>query len=401
MSFQRRNVIINARGAPPRPGAPTTPGAASPTTPTSPASPVAPPPPPPPGTRPSPINGQPTTSTGTPSLDSLLAGHAGLPLGCSLLIEEPGTTDYGGALLRYYAAEGIVQGHAVTVVGFGDHWIRELPAVSGDAVVDEPRKNKESERMKIAWRYERLGDFGSGIGGSRAQYTPDRGPTAGDKAKVFCHAFDLTKRLSIPGSAKTAFIPPPSAAAARGTSPYANIIARLTAILSQSAPETIHRVVIPSLLNPALYPPHAAQSTYLLQFIHSLRALLRNHPKQLTIMISLPTELYPRDTGMIRWAEILSDGVIELLPLPRKTAAKDGEPQGLVKLWKLPILSEKGGGTGAQLAAGEDLAFTVSRRKFEITAYSLPPADEDEEAERAEKTGQGEGGKKTKVDLEF
>lgn len=118
-------------------------------------------------------------------------------------------------------------------------------------------------------------------------------------------------------------------------------------------------------------------------------------------MISLPTELYPRDTGMIRWVEILSDGVIELLPLPRKTAAKDGEPQGLVKLWKLPILSEKGGGTGAQLAAGEDLAFTVSRRKFEITAYSLPPADEDEEAERAEKTGQGEGGKKTKVDLEF
>lgn len=60
-----------------------------------------------------------------------------------------------------------MQGHAVTVVGFGDHWIRELPAVSGDAVVDEPRKNKESERMKIAWRYERLGDFGSGIGGSR------------------------------------------------------------------------------------------------------------------------------------------------------------------------------------------------------------------------------------------
>jgi elongator complex protein 4 len=127
------------------------------------------------------------------------------------------------------------------------------------------------------------------------------------------------------------------------------------------------------------------------------------YPKQLTLMISLPTELYPRETGLIRWLEILSDGVIELLPLPRRTAAKptagQEEPQGLVKLWKLPVLGEKGGGVGAALGAGEDLAFLVTRRRFEIMAYSLPPADDDEEEQELGRRG-GEG-KGTKVDLEF
>ena len=77
-----------------------------------------------PGVRPSPLDGRPTTSTGTPTLDDTLAGHAGLVLGNSLLIEENGATDFAGALLRYFAAEGVVQGHKVHVVGVGEHWGR-------------------------------------------------------------------------------------------------------------------------------------------------------------------------------------------------------------------------------------------------------------------------------------
>lgn len=189
MAFRKRNVILTARG-PPGSGSSSSAthpslASASASAPTLPSSPARTQPPaqstgPPRGVRPSPINGQYTTSTGTPSLDALLAGHAGLPLGCSLLIEEPGTTDYGGALLRYYAAEGIVQGHAVTVIGPGEHWVRELPAVSGDAGPASGNRSssssggggKEGERMKIAWRYERLKEFGSGIGGSRGSSPP-------------------------------------------------------------------------------------------------------------------------------------------------------------------------------------------------------------------------------------
>lgn len=101
---------------------------------------------------------------------------------------------------------------------------------------------------------------------------------------------------------------------------------------------------------------------------------------------------------------MLSDGVVELVPLPRAVADRGGkteEPQGLVRLWKLPVLSEKGGGVGA--GGEEDLAFLVTRRRFEIMAYSLPPADaEEEEGHEGHGHAHGEGaGRKTKVDIEF
>ncbi|KAG9899979.1 hypothetical protein KCU98_g19920, partial [Aureobasidium melanogenum] len=111
------------------------------------------------GIRPSPLTGQPTTSTGAYSLDSLLGGHAGLALGSSLLVEESGTTDFAGALLRYYAAEGIIQSHTVHLVGAGEQWIKDLPGLVGDAEAAEAQKQAKSDekKMKIAWRYERLG----------------------------------------------------------------------------------------------------------------------------------------------------------------------------------------------------------------------------------------------------
>lgn len=89
-------------------------------------------------------------------------------LGNSLLIEESGTTDFAGALLRYFAAEGVVQEHQLHVIGVGEQWGRALPGLvgTGEAADDKPSKRTE-ERMKIAWRYERWGEFGAGIAGSR------------------------------------------------------------------------------------------------------------------------------------------------------------------------------------------------------------------------------------------
>lgn len=149
MAFRKRNVALSR--------APSDGLAAE--APSSPASHAAPAPPPP-GTRPSPIDGRPTTSTGAPSLDAILAGHAGLALGNSILIGESGTTDYAGALLRFYAAEGVVQGHKVHVVGMGEFWGRELPGMAEDKGRDKKREESK-ERMKIAWRYEGLGAHGS------------------------------------------------------------------------------------------------------------------------------------------------------------------------------------------------------------------------------------------------
>jgi len=116
-----------------------------------------------PGVRPSPLDGRATISTGTRSLDNLLAGHAGLVLGTSLLVEESGTTDFGGALLRYYAAEGVVQGHHIHCLGVSELWSRELPGIAAAEKSSRSSDKKVVEdKMKIAWRYERLGEFGAG-----------------------------------------------------------------------------------------------------------------------------------------------------------------------------------------------------------------------------------------------
>lgn len=117
-----------------------------------------------PGVRPSPLDGRPTTSSGTTSLDNLLAGHAGIPLGTSLLIGEHGTTDFAGMLLRYYAAEGLVQGHQVHVLGLHEGWRADLPGISTDSASSNRPEASSAEKMKIAWRYESLGSAGAARG---------------------------------------------------------------------------------------------------------------------------------------------------------------------------------------------------------------------------------------------
>ena len=158
-----------------------------------------------PGVRPSSLDGRPTTSTGTSSLDDLL-GHSGQALGTSVLIEEDGTTEFGTTLLRYFAAEGIVQGQKVHIVGVPESWGRELPAVAGpigdDATKAEVSKEANRERMKIAWRYERLGEFGAGPSSARGG-TPSMMLVAViepcpdlDDIKCFHHHWELTKLRS-------------------------------------------------------------------------------------------------------------------------------------------------------------------------------------------------------------
>lgn len=117
-----------------------------------------------PGVRPSPLDGRPTTSSGTASLDNVLAGHSGIPLGTSLLIGEHGTTDFAGILLRYYVAEGLVQGHQVHVLGLREGWRAELPGLSTDHSSSSKPEASSGDKMKIAWRYESLGSAGAARG---------------------------------------------------------------------------------------------------------------------------------------------------------------------------------------------------------------------------------------------
>ena len=125
-------------------------------------------------------------------------------------------------------------------------------------------------------------------------------------------------------------------------------------------------------------------------------------------MITLPLTLYPRSTGLVRWMEILSDGVLELTPFPHPTeiepsittsgaaTAQEDKPQGMVKMHRLPVFHETGRGGGVGACGGDDLAFTVSRKNFSIKPFRLPPVGEDTDGQSV---GVGVGG--TKADLEF
>ncbi|EAU31946.1 conserved hypothetical protein [Aspergillus terreus NIH2624] len=397
MSFRKRNIGLSTgadRASVPHPAQPQSPALAPEST---------------PGIRPSPDDGRPTTSTGTPSLDNLLAGHGGLPIGKMLLIEENGTTDFAGALLRYYAAEGVVQDQKIHVIGMPEQWGRSLPGLIGPAdATDDKADKRKGERMKIAWRYERLGEFGAGVAGSRdtvpAANTGDQSTSAGDggqaKQPSFCHAFDLTKRLTHPSITNITYIPlTPS-----NEPLLVSIHKRLQNAIAQSPANTVHRIVIPSLLNPTLYPPEVVQPENLLPFLHSLKALLSTTGARITAMITIPLSLFPRTSGLVRWMELLSDGVIELCPFPHSAdalatsgaaTAHEEPPQGMLKTHRLPVLHERGGGSDQNV--GQDWAFTLSRRKFEIKPFSLPPAEGDKEAQ----DGGQSGGMPKKADLEF
>ena len=235
----------------------------------------------------------------------------------------------------------------------------------------------------------------------------------GDNAEetmIFCHTFDLAKRLTLPVGTAVNFIAIPRTTSTT-PSPFMSILQSVQQQLASTPAHTIHRLVIPSLLSPALYPPTSSHPNSVLQFLHALRALLRQYPTRLTAMLTLPLSLYPRSSGLVRWMEILSDGVLELSPFPYSHAqmlaqsagtTKDEEkPQGMFAVHKLPVFHEKGGGGGAE-DLGEDMAFTLSRRKFVIAKFSLPPLEGDTEAqEAAVREAAGGSAMPKKADLEF
>ena len=175
MSFRKRNVGINlgrSKVTSTEPGAPTRDikGASLSSTASAPS---------PTGVRTSLLDGRLATSTGTSSLDERLAGHGGQVLGTSLLLEENGITDYAGVLLRRYAAEGLVQGHSVYVVGVADQWARNLPGcvgVDGRPEDGRPSKDATTEKMKIAWRYAEPARSGLGEPSPRGMKISTSGP---------------------------------------------------------------------------------------------------------------------------------------------------------------------------------------------------------------------------------
>lgn len=103
--------------------------------------------------------------------------------------------------------------------------------------------------------------------------------------------------------------------------------------------------------------------------------------------------------------ELLNDGVFELAPFPHSAdgdaqvsrgpaGTAEEPPQGLLQVHRLPILQDRGIGTGT---SENDWTFTLSRRKFTIKPFNLPPIEGDTEAQQSSGAEQ----KAKKSDLEF
>lgn len=72
----------------------------------------------------------------------------------------------------------------------------------------------------------------------------------------------------------------------------------------------------------------------------------------------------------------------------------------MLKTHRLPIFHEKGGGSGESSELGDDLAFTLSRRRgLIIKPYSLPPVDGDTVQEQ--EGLDSDRSKVSKLDIEF
>lgn len=110
--------------------------------------------------------------------------------------------------------------------------------------------------------------------------------------------------------------------------------------------------------------------------------------------MTLPVSLFPRTSGLTRWIELLSDGVLEMIPLPPKlgaapspsssTSKVQDQSQGILRVHSLPIFHEKGGGGAENNHFREDLSFHMSSTKgLVIQPYVLPPLEEEDTKDKS------------------
>lgn len=109
------------------------------------------------------------TSTGIPSLDDILGG--GLPLSCSLIIAAPDIhSSYGDLVQKYFVAQGLSAGHQLCIIDDNaEEFVKDImwipqnrstaptPSLGGED--EENPGNPEDQKIKIAWRYEKMKPF--------------------------------------------------------------------------------------------------------------------------------------------------------------------------------------------------------------------------------------------------
>lgn len=343
-----------------------------------------------PGIRPSPATSQQTTSSGCQDLDRLL-GHMGLPLGNSLLVEERTTTEFNSVLCKVFAAQGIVHNRVdakknsnthLIVVSLDQSFAKQLPGTYKGSRKDI-KKSKIAEEeskltvqnlaeqaqpsryndLRIAWRYK-LTDGGS----------KDDNPTYNaEEYKNYSHQFDITTRLMpAPTPQEISFVSP--------VQPLQVLLGQIDRIITQNKGKLI-RILVPSLLHPAMYPPSMFKLSGTVSLVHGLRGIVKKHQSRCALLATVSADMLS-DLVLSQVGNIF-DAVLTLDPfdqemlkfLERAYKSQPNKVQhGLLHVLKLPVFSER----GEMHVAKSEFAFKNGRKRFEIEEWGIPVEDNED-----------------------
>ncbi|KAM4720995.1 elongator complex protein 4 isoform 1-T1 [Rhinophrynus dorsalis] len=336
------------------------------------------------GTRPSLHNGQLLVSSGVPSLDHILGG--GLAVGSLLLIEEDKYNTYSHLLLKYFLAEGVVNGHEVFVASASDDptkILQGLPAPLNDEIPKHERTKEapgsaedSPEMMKIAWRYQNMPKMeGAPISSSR-----------------FGHYYDISKtmppEMSTSAKSHTFYLPQVMPFTNKQnlnevTCNYNQLLQSIQRVIHQEGydgsnpqrrPKNILRIGIESLgsvlwgddicTDELPQIPHS-----LTRFLYALRGLLRTSLS--VCVITMPTHLI-QNNAITNRVRKLSDTVVGLesfIGSDRGANPLYKDYHGLIHVHQIPRLNC----LISDVPDSKDLAFKLKRKLFSIERLHLPP----------------------------
>ncbi|KAI0673486.1 PAXNEB-domain-containing protein [Trametes maxima] len=330
------------------------------------------------------------TSTGIPSLDDILGG--GLPLSCSLMVLAPDAhSAYGELVVKYFAAQGLACGQRVCVVDpraesfLGEcmwtpgNYTTGMPALSGDRVApsnsataddeEDERASDHDTKIKIAWRYEQMKQFQTTVSSSS------------QSSDEYCRTFDLTCRMpeaviaSARADGRLLDVNPEDLSSNPRRSFCKSVIQNLSDTLAQRDSENqplATRICIPAL---GSYEWGDLSPQDICHFLHTLRALLRRHPR-VCAAICMPPHLCQEAFGGPGWVQKLgwlTDASVTLAAFssdPSLTAMFSSH-HGLVHIHTLPAPhtllppSDKFSTLRGLTSSGENnLAFKCMRKRL-------------------------------------
>nr|XP_026491385.1 elongator complex protein 4 [Vanessa tameamea] len=315
-------------------------------------------------------NNLPYISSGIPSLDFIIGG--GLPVGGIFLVEEDVLGSYSRVLTKYFLAEGVVCKHDLFIASADENTeeiVKELPQVC-TVPSDEKVNELSSSEMKIAWRYEGLGQVESSFG-SNAN---------------FGHNFDLSRHIGIDTINNCNITHCRLEQNENNLNSFKNdlyytlLIKIKEGLIKEeyninSKNKNILRVCIQSLGSPvwmAMDCDHDTNITYgqdLLKFVYCLRVLLRS--TNAVAFITVPSHLFDDDRIMKRLLYSVDNAVrIESFAgSSKETNPVYNEYHGLFHITKLSAVHS----LIPFIPPSLDLAFKLRRKKFVIEKLHLPP----------------------------